>query len=333
MELARSGSVRYLPGLALMISVAAGSRVVGSWLPGVSPLLIAIGAGIVLANTVDLPDLLGPGLERHKTILEIGIVLLGARLALDQLVAVGPALVVLTLGVVTFGVLHVELLSWSLFDVDDRTASLLAAGSSVCGVSAVVAVAGGIDADESSIAYATGTVLLFDALTLVVVPAIGGLLGLPDRVFGVWAGLSMFSTGPVVAAGLSYSAEAGQWATLTKVARNSLIGLLVLAYSAYYTRGGTNDRGRLGTLWTRFPKFVMGFLLVALIANAGLLSDAQLDALDTASSWLFAVAFVGLGTGIRASEMRQTGLVPVGLVAVHTLVAGALTLLAVLLVT
>jgi uncharacterized integral membrane protein (TIGR00698 family) len=326
--------VRLLPGLAFMAGVAAASRVVGGSIPGVSPLVLAIAAGVAVGNLVGVPAVLEPGLDRHKLLLEVGIVLLGARLAVDSLLSVGPALLLLTVGVVAFGVVHVEALSRVVFGVDDRTTSLLAAGSSVCGVSAVVAVAGGIDADEASVAYATGTVLLFDAVTLVAVPAAGRLLGLPARAFGIWAGLSMFSTGPVVAAGLSYAPTAGEWATLTKVARNSLIGLLVLAYSARYARdGGGTARDRLATLWTRFPKFVVGFVLVAVVANAGLVSEGGRAALDAASGWLFATAFVGLGVEIRASEMRGTGLTPVALVAVHTLVAAGLALAAVLLLT
>lgn len=86
----------------------------------------------------------------------------------------------------------------------------MAAGTGIYGVSAVVAVARSINTDEEPIAYAAGTVLLFDAVSIIAYPAIGTLLSVPDRVFGVWPGLSTFGTGPTVAAGFPYSETAGQ---------------------------------------------------------------------------------------------------------------------------
>jgi uncharacterized integral membrane protein (TIGR00698 family) len=197
---------------------------------------------------------------------------------------------------------------------------LLAAGASICGVSAVVGVGGSVDADETDVAYAAATILLFDAITIVAFPWLGHLLAMPDRVFGVWAGLSMFSTGPVIAAGMAYSPAAGQWATLTKLTRNALLGVVIVGYSVAAARRGGEEHGperartlrhRAGTIIENLPVFLVGFLVVSLLASAGVLGAEAVRSLERATAWLFAIAFVGLGTELDADAIRGVGLRPI----------------------
>ncbi|MFB6136625.1 MAG: YeiH family protein [Halobacteriaceae archaeon] len=317
-----------LPGLGVLVGVAVLAHLAGVALPGVSPLAVAIAAGALLGNVVGVPDWAAPGVSLHKLALETGIVLLGARLALDEVLVSGPVVAGLAVATVGVGLLSVETLSRTLLPLDRETGSVLAGGASVCGVSAAAAVAGGIEAAESKLAYVAGTILLFDAVTLVAFPAAGHALGLSQRAFGVWAGLSMFSTGPVAAAGVAYGSVAVRWATLTKLVRNACIGVVAVGYSLHYASGDDADR-RLATVWSGFPKFLVGFLAVAAVANAGLLSVGGLSLLDRAGDWLFAVAFAGLGFDIRVAEMRSAGLRPVAVVFVHLLLVSALALAAV----
>ena len=158
----------------------------------------------------------------------------------------------------------------------------------------------------SHVAYATSTILVSDAVTLSAYPALGHLFGLPDRVFGVWAGLSMFSVGAVTAAGFAHSEIAGQWATVTKLARNVVLGALVVGYSLLYAETGT-DSGRAKTLenlWEAFPKFFLGFVSLAVLASSGVLGDADVARIEEASQWAFLVAFAGFGTSIEVAELR-----------------------------
>ena len=138
----------------------------------------------------------------------------------------------------------------------------------------------------------------------------------------------MFSTGPVAAAGFAHSAEAGQWATVTKLARNSLLGGVAIAYSLAYTARSATDPG-VRRLWAEFPKFLLGFLLVAAVANSGLLSSAALDSIGRISEALFTLAFVGLGLSIRLRDLRGAGAAAVGVVLVHLLVVSMVALAAV----
>lgn len=320
---------RTIPGL-IFLGVAAGlSAWIANEVPYIDSLILAIIIGALVVNTVGLPDWLFPGVESHGLFLKTGIVILGTQIAIGQVLERGLTILLLVTATVAVGVLFVEGLSRSVLPVNEKTGSLLAAGSSICGVSAVVAVASGIDADETEIAFVAATILLFDGLTLVAYPLIGTVLALPDEAFGVWVGLSMFSTGPVTAVGFAYSETAGQWATLTKLVRNSLIGVVVLGYSLYYAAGAA-ESGEMASshrdLWTRFPKFLFGFLALMVVANAGVLSSNAIETLGRLPNWLFLIAFAGLGTEIKESAVRETGPRPILIVVAYLIVVGSLTL-------
>jgi len=266
-------------GVGVLLIGAVGAWALGEILPWPDPLIIAVVIGAVLGNVVGVPAWLEPGVRTHGVWLGAGIVLLGASVSLGALLDAGPVVLAVVVAVVILAVVIVETIARQVFGIHERLGSLLAAGTGICGVSTIAAVAGSIDADEETVAYAAGTVLLFDAVTFALYPAVGAALAVPGQVFGVWAGVSMFSTGPVVAAGFAHSAVAGQWATVTKLARNALIGLVVLAYALYYTRKGADASASAATLWTEFPKFLLGFLALAIAGSAGLLSPGQVMAL------------------------------------------------------
>lgn len=331
-----------LPGLGLLVALALAARGLAAFVP-VPALLLAVLVGGLLANTVGVTDRFASGVETYKLWLEVGIVLMGVRVSLNALVEAGPTLLVTVVGVVGFTVAVAELLARG-FDLQRRLGSLVAAGASVCGVSAVVAVAGAIRADEDHVAYATSTILVFDALTLFTYPAVGHALGLPDRVFGVWAGLTMFSTGPVTAAGFAYSEVAGQWATVAKLTRNVLLGGLVVAYSVVYAGSASGDESAVGSasdggsvsaasflrsLWDGFPKFVFGFLALVALASAGAFTDPQLARIEQAYQAAFLVAFAGLGTSVALADLRETGVRPLAVLALTLAVVSAVALVVV----
>ncbi|WP_436348028.1 YeiH family protein [Natronorubrum sp. FCH18a] len=320
---------RLCPGVLVLCLGAVLARTLATSL-GVNHLLFAIALGFLAANLVGIPIRLAPGIATHNLWLAAGIVLMGASITVETAFEVGVPVFVLLLAAVGTSLVGVELLARNVFGLPARFGSLLAAGASICGVSAIVGVAGAIRAREEHIAYAAATVLLFDAITIVVYPLIGDLLGLSGRVFGIWAGLSMFSTGPVVAVGFAHSELAGQWATVTKLSRNALIGVVVLGYASHYARHEGGGRPSLRTLWDEFPTFVLGFLVLALVASLGVFSPAQQRSIENAYDWLFVLAFVGLGTEIRLADLRTTGVTPAIVVLVAFLATSAITLTALL---
>jgi uncharacterized integral membrane protein (TIGR00698 family) len=316
------------PGVGLLVALGAVARVASGLLPVASELVVAVVLGIAIANLIDLPERFRPGIETHGVWLAAGIVLMGARVSLSTLLSTGPVLVVLVLAVAAGTLVLVEALATYVFDVDGELGSLLAAGASVCGVSAAVAVAGSIRANQDHVAFAAGTILLFDVVTLFAYPVVGEVLALPERVFGVWAGLTMFSTGPVTAAGFAFGDVAGRWATVTKLTRNLLIGAVVAGYSLKYT-DPDGDAFTLRALWRTFPKFVLGFFAVVVLTSSAFVPDAVTAQVEAGYRVLFLLAFAGLGLGVDVADLRRTGSTPIALVLTAFVATSALALLAV----
>ncbi|WP_435156069.1 YeiH family protein [Haladaptatus sp. DFWS20] len=316
-------------GVLLLVAIGVLGRAISVVLPFFDYLIATILVGIVVGNTVGQPRWAKAGIRTHKLWLEAGIVVMGASVAFDRVVGAGPTILAFIVGTVAVAIVTVELLARYCFGITEKTGSLLAAGSSICGVSAVVAVAGSIDADERQIAYAAGTVLLFDTLTLITYPTVGHTLGLSDRMFGIWAGLTMFSTGPVTAVGFTFSETAGEWAVLVKLARNALIGLAATGYALYYLRRSDSDgisAGETSHLWRTFPKFVFGFLFLMILANIGIIDATHITSLEHASNWLFMLAFAGLGLELRLDELRSTGFEPIAVVLVSFVIVSSTVL-------
>lgn len=317
-----------LPGIGVLILIGGVARLLSTVI-GINHLIVAIALGIVLTNLVGVPRWAKPGVDTQKLWLETGIVLMGSQLSIAVISRAGPRLLAMVVGVITFTGVLTEILSRRLFGIEDKLGSLLAAGSSICGVSAIIAVSRSIRSNEDQIAYAVATILLFDAMTVFAYPLIGTVLDLPAQVYGIWAGLSMFSTGPAVAAGFAQSEVAGQWATVTKLARNLFIALVAIGYSVLYAHNnGSDSATSFGQIWAEFPKFLIGFGIFMLLANEGVFSPSQLTSLNNAYHWFFLFSFAGLGLTITVDDLRTAGVRPVALVVLVFLTVSSLSLMA-----
>jgi uncharacterized integral membrane protein (TIGR00698 family) len=316
------------PGVALLVTLAVVAHGVAG-VVGTSPLLVAVAFGALVGNAFELPARLEAGTGLHSRFLDAGIVLLGANVVVGQLLDAGAVVLGLVVGVVLLGLPLGEVLGRRL-GLDATPSSLLAAGASVCGVSAATTIAGILDARAEDLTPVVAAILVFDAVTLAAFPVLGGLLDLSARQFGVWAGLSMFSTGPVTAAGFAYDPVAGRWATVTKLTRNAFLGVVALVYVVRVTRQTGPDRARLTHLRAGIPPFVLGFLVLAAAASAGVIGPDLVALADRGSTALFSLAFVGLGLDIRLSAMRRVGVSPLVALFGHLLVVSVVTLAAVL---
>src|SRR5262249_23646626 len=124
------------------------------------------------------------------------------------------------------------------FGLKPKLTSLLAVGSAVCGVSAIIATKGAIESDDEDSSFALAALLPLRAISLFTFPLIGHALHLTDHAYGVWSGLAVDNTAEAAAAGALYSDAAGKLAVLTKTTRNALIGFVVLAYALYWASRG-----------------------------------------------------------------------------------------------
>src|SRR5262245_30309842 len=219
-----------------------------------------------------------------------------------------------------------------IFRLSPKLTSLLAIGWSICGVSAIIAAKGAIDADDEDTSYAIAAILALGAFSLFAFPAIGHALGMSDQSFGLWAGLAVDNTAEATAAGALFSDAAGKFAVLAKTARNATIGFVVLAYAIYWagkSQAATiEDKGAF--LWQKFPKFVLGFLLVSTLTTTGFFSKPQVADVANLSRWAFLLTFAGVGLRTNIGEMRKQGLRPFVVGAIGEFAIALLTLLMVL---
>src|SRR5438477_1705489 len=314
--------LRLLPGVALLFSIGYAGKLAETLvkdygkahhlaLPNIEYVLWAILIGLVIANTVGVAEIFRPGVATYDFWLKAGIVLLGARFLLGDVLKLGRvslALVAIELAV-AIGVMTL-LGRW--FRLKPKLTSLLAIGSSICGVSAIIASKGAIEADDDDAAFAIAAILALGAFGLFAYPAIGHLLHMSDRAFGVWAGLAVDNTAEAAAAGAIYSDVAGKVAVVTKSTRNAMIGFVVLAYALYWASRGQAKtvQGKAAFLWQKFPKFVLGFLFVSLLATFQVFDKTQVASLANLSRWAFLLTFAGVGLKTDFREIKRQGVRP-----------------------
>src|SRR6266849_4903385 len=196
------------------------------------------------------------------------------------------------------------------------------------GVSAIIAAKGAIAAEDEDASYAIAAILALGALALFLFPVIGHALGMGDHAFGLWAGLGVDNTAEAAATGALYSDAAGKYAVLAKTTRNATIGFVVLGYAIYWANRGRAQQigNKAAFLWQKFPKFILGFLFISLIATLGAFSKEQVSSLANLSRWAFLLTFAGVGLMTDFREMRKQGIRPFIVGALGEIAIAALTL-------
>ena len=329
---------RLLPGLLLLAAVGYAGRVIERaiatygkahhlTLPNIEYVLWAILLGLAISNTIGVSHIFKPGVATYEFWLKAGIVLLGSRFLLGDVLKLGGVSLVLVVVEIALSLVFMTALGRA-FGLKPKLTTLLAVGSSICGVSAIIATKGAIDADDEDSSFAIAAILSLGAISLFVFPVIGHWLGLSDLSYGLWAGLGIDNTAEVVAAGALYSDAAAKVAVLAKTARNATIGFVVLGYALYWARkhGAEQVGNKAAFLWSKFPKFVLGFLLVSLLASVAFFTKPQIASLANLSRWFFLLTFAGVGLRTNLRELGKQGWRPFAVGAVGEIVIAALTL-------
>jgi uncharacterized integral membrane protein (TIGR00698 family) len=296
-------------------------------LPNIEYVLWAILIGLAISNTVGVPSIFRSGVATYEFWLKAGIVLLGARFLLGDVRRLGGLSLVLIAIELVLALTFMTYLGRA-FKLKPKLVSLLAIGSSICGVSAIIAAQGAIDADEEDSSYAIAAILLLGAISLFLFPLVGHVLHLSDHAYGLWAGLAVDNTAEATAAGALYSDAAGKVAVLAKTCRNATIGFIVLGYAIYWASKGqaAEVKNKGAFLWRKFPKFVLGFLLISLLATVGFFSKTQLVAVGNLSRWAFLLTFAGVGLRTNLRELSKQGARPFIVGAVGEIVIALITL-------
>ena len=312
-HLPQFGITRPLPGLALACGIALLATLAQrlSGIAGLSPLALAMVLGMLWRNLIGLPDAARDGVTLAlRRVLRLAIVLLGFQLTLAQLRAVGlPGLTVIAVTLAATFVLTV----WAgrLLGVAPRLAQLIAAGTSVCGASAVLATNTVTRGSDEDVAYAIACVTVFGSLSMLLMPGLGAWLGLDAAHYGLWVGATVHEVAQVVGAGFQHGPEAGQAATVAKLSRVLLLAplVLVLARRQGMTRGGAAGRAPV-------PWFVLGFVAVVALNSALPLPPAAHRAVVLLTGFLLTVALAAMGLETDIGKLRAKGIRPLALGAV-----------------
>src|SRR6058998_3476447 len=330
--------LRVAPGILLLAAVGCGGKFLEQFaggypkahhwtIPNIEYVLWAILIGLAISNTVGVPEIFRAGVATYEFWLKAGIVLLGARFLLGDVLKLGGASLALVGIEIVVAIAFMTFLGRA-FGLKPKLTSLLAVGSAVCGVSAIIATKGAIEADDEDSSFSIAAILALGALSLFTFPLIGHALHLSDHAYGLWVGLAVDNTAEATAAGALYSDAAGKLGVLAKTTRNAMIGFVVLAYAIYWaSRGQAKSVGnKAAFLWQKFPRFVLGFLLISVLATYHFFNKDQVGALANLSRWAFLLTFAGVGLRTSFSEMRKQGLRPFAVGAIGEVVIAGFTL-------
>lgn len=298
-----------LPGLAL---AAAGVGV--AWLahlavPAVPMLTAAVVLGVATAHTPWLRTRVRgrwrPGLAlAAKRLMRAGVVLLGLKLSLSDVLGLGWGTVAMVVAVVAATLGGTWWLGRRLGLPGDQPV-LIATGYAICGASAIGAVGAVRDSDEDDAATSVALVTLCGTLAIAVLPLLHGPLGLSDAQFGRWVGAGVHDVGQVVAAAQTAGPAALGEAVLVKLMRVALLAPLVAALVVTARRRGrTAPKGGRPPL---VPLFVAGFLGMVVLRTTGWLPGAALEAAGSAQELLLAAALFGLGSAVHLPTLSRTG--------------------------
>jgi uncharacterized integral membrane protein (TIGR00698 family) len=298
-----------LPGLALLVLIAAGATALSWLMPVISPLVAALALGALVVNVVPIPDHLAPGIAfGGRSLLRLGIVLLGFRLSIGDVARLGlPGLGVV--GVVVAGTFFGTQWLGRRLGLSEDLGLLVATGYSICGASAIAAMDGVVHADEEETAYAITLVTLCGTLSIFVLPLIAHAVGMPAGDFGTWVGGSVHDVGQVVATASQEGPRAVAAATVVKLTRVVLLAPLVAAVALRRRHRSIEFGAEEGDEQHPpiLPLFVCGFLAAIVVRSSGVLSPATLATIATTEKLVLTVALVGLGMGVRVSRLRRLG--------------------------
>lgn len=282
-------------------------------------ILVGIVANVAL-RAIGLFTAVRPAI-RTELFLKIGLVMLGARLSLGDLLATGASGLLQALIMVT----SVFLFAWWLggrFGLPSTLKAVMASAVSICGVSAAIAAAGAVMARKEEVSYVTSLVIVTALPLMLLMPWLAQAMGLSPDVAGAWFAGNIDNTAAVVGAGTLYGAEAQAVAAVVKLSQNVLIGFVAFGLALHFAvvvNRNPSERPSLSLIWQRFPKFVLGFVLVSVLASFQVFTPSLIKEINTATQWAFAAAFVCIGLEFSLAELKKAGWRPVAVYMIATI--------------
>lgn len=315
---------RVVPGLLLCLAVtgiAYGLQGVETHLTGkawVEALVLAILTGTLIRSLWTPSALWHDGIQfSAKYLLEIAVVLLGASVSTRMILEAGPFLLLGIAGTVAAAIL-ISFAIGRLLRLPPRMALLVACGNSICGNSAIAAVAPVIGADSDDVAAAIAFTAVLGVVVVLGLPVLGVIFGMKATAFGAFAGLTVYAVPQVIAAAAPMGATAIQMGTLVKLVRVLMLGPVSIVLSLIAPNlppekvpAGEMVAGepvrRHPDLAHLVPWFIIGFIGMLVLRALGLIPNAALAPINTAATWLTVVSMAALGLGVDVRTVARAG--------------------------
>ncbi|WMJ84758.1 YeiH family protein [Oscillospiraceae bacterium LTW-04] len=319
----------YLSGITITAALAVVAILCSRMIPYdlISPGVFAMLIGMALFPFIKKSGVPADGLTFvSKKVLKGSIVLMGVTLSFAQVINVGKYSLIVMVFTLSSAFFFGNLFG-KLFRMNWKLSNLIAAGTGICGGSAIAAISPTIDADDSDIAYAISATFLFDIAMVVLFPIAGRYFGMSDMGFGLWTGTAVNDTSSVVAAGYAFSDIAGQYATVVKLTRTLSIVPIVMIFAYINQRIKATESGISGShvnvsVKKIFPWFILLFLGMVLLrsvadtiaVSGGLFSTVQISTIAGTVSkiskfaMVMALGAIGLKTDFR--NLAKSGFTP-----------------------
>jgi len=308
----------YAPGL-IAVTLLAWASIQLHTLPqlaAVSALMIAIVLGMLVRNSVGLPAACAPGIRFSlRRILRFAIVLLGFQLSARQIAEVGGMGLFVVAVTLAAAFCFTTWLGRRL-GVDRKLSELIAAGTSICGASAIVATNAVTEGSDEDVAYAIAVVTLFGCASMLLYPFGDALMHMPAHAYGLWAGASIHETAQVLAASFQGGAVSGRIGAVTKLSRVMLLAPVVLGLGWVARR--RDDAACLSgseavsakRRAVPVPLFLLGFIAAMGINSAAILPASATKFIITADQFLLALSLGAMGLETSFRKVREAGLRP-----------------------
>ncbi|NMP14755.1 putative sulfate exporter family transporter [Thalassotalea sp. Y01] len=314
----------YYSGVAISIIIAIASGALASRYDA-PVMLFALLLGLALHFLYESPQHQAGINFSSRALLRFAVALLGVRIAFSDIVSLGitpPLIVIASMALMMlFGIVLAKALGLS------KVFGVLSSGSvAVCGVSAAAAISTVLpkkEYEEKMFALTVIGVTTLSTLAMVVYPVLVSYLGLSDELAGVFIGGSIHDVAQVVGAGYSISPEAGDIATYIKLLRVALLlPIVMIIFFAFKEKDGKMEGG----VSTFIPTFLIGFFVLAVLNNVGLIPELVAAAVKTLSSWCLVVSIAAIGVKTSLKQIVSVGWKPVFLITAQTIVFAALIL-------
>jgi uncharacterized integral membrane protein (TIGR00698 family) len=321
-------ALSYIPGIAFCAAIAATAFSI-RFLPGlaaISPMVVAFLVGIAVSALSGSLPVMAPGNKfAAKSLLRFAVGLLGLQLTLHELASLGAAtlLVVLAVFIATF--LFTKWLG-RMLGVEHRLTELIAAGTSVCGASAIIATNAVTKARDQDVGYAVAAVSLMGTVWMIVYPLLYGVLHLDLRTYSLWAGSSVHEVAQVVAAAFQVDPAAGQIAIPVKLARVALLAPLVLTLGWLRFRREGDAAAASFRRQQIFPLFMVGFIALFALNSVVAIPSHWRGVVAQVTTFLLTMSLGAIGLETSVRDLRHQGIRPMVLTAAAALFIATLSL-------